>query len=41
VFALNLTSYWTALVDGLLLIAAVLLGGALRSVRARRLALRV
>jgi ribose transport system permease protein len=41
VFALNMTSYWTALVDGLLLIGAVLLGGALRSLRSRRLALRV
>jgi len=41
VFALNLTSYWQELADGVVLIVAVLLGGALRSMRIRRAALRV
>ncbi len=40
VFVLNLSSYWQQLAYGVLLIAAVLVGGALRSMRLRRAALR-
>jgi len=41
VFAWNLSSYWQELADGVVLIVAVLLGGALRSLRLRRAAARV
>ncbi|MCU1495043.1 MAG: inner-rane translocator [Acidimicrobiaceae bacterium] len=40
VFAFNLTSYWQQLADGVVLIIAVLAGGAVRSMRLRRAALR-
>ena len=40
VFAWNLSSYWQELADGVVLIVAVLLGGALRSLRLRRAAVR-
>ena len=40
VFVLNLSSYWQQLAYGIVLIVAVLLGGALRSLRIRRAALR-
>ncbi|MCU1495032.1 MAG: inner-rane translocator [Acidimicrobiaceae bacterium] len=36
IFAFNLASYWTVFADGLLLIVAVLIGGGLQSLQARR-----
>lgn len=37
IFVFNLPSYWTVVADGLLLILAVLMGGGLQQLQARRM----